>query len=133
MNHRSSYRRAFSASVVINYPALGFICGRARDLSMEGLFVETGRIAIPGRAYVEVHFTAEVDGQPVPHNLGAEVIRAERGGVALKFRPPPVLLSGRYRPRRQAERIDQTFRNRRRPILIGASEEGFSMDRKAPH
>lgn len=77
----------------------GLLTGRARDISGEGLFVETSSPLLPG-AQTIVRVVDELAGEA--WRFGAEVARVERRGMGLRFlgiplalrlgrRPPPAL------------------------------------------
>ena len=56
LEHRYSPRRQVNLEVLINYPALGSLRAAVRDISNDGLFVETGPIRLPIHQRVEITF-----------------------------------------------------------------------------
>lgn len=86
MEHRCATRRPFACDVVLSYRALGFVQGRARDLSMGGMYVETGCIQLPVNAVVEASFMLEHEtGQMGSCSTQAMVIHTKEGGSGLMF------------------------------------------------
>jgi hypothetical protein len=86
MEHRYATRRPFTCDVVLSYRALGFVQGRTRDLSLGGVFVETGCIQLPVNAVVEASFMLEHDsGRMGSRSTRAMVVHTKEGGSGLMF------------------------------------------------
>ncbi len=86
MEHRWSPRKAVKMDVFINYRPLGLVRGETRDISLEGMFVETGRIALPKNEAVDISFTLQHEKEAGVHHLGAYVVHSSDKGVGLMFR-----------------------------------------------
>lgn len=95
MEHRWSPRKPLHVDVVIHYPPLGLVRGTSRDISLDGMFVDTGRILIPTGEVVEICFRPDTDGNPGHLHMDAEVIHASHAGIGLLFRDygPDALLA----------------------------------------
>ncbi len=87
MEQRSSLRVAVNADVVVNYRSVGYIRGRIRDISPQGMYVETGRIRMPRNATVEAYLKAGSRGPRLV--LNAKVVRVADDGVGLCFESTP--------------------------------------------
>ncbi|RMG28399.1 MAG: PilZ domain-containing protein [Gammaproteobacteria bacterium] len=69
--------------VRLRYEPVGVIEGLTRDVSLEGMYVETGGVRIPPNAHIEVRFETEHDGIRVEHRLPAVAIHGSNEGVGL--------------------------------------------------
>lgn len=85
IEHRCSQRRRMSLDVVLNYRSLGLVHGQTRDLSMGGMFVETGRIQLPVHAQIDVSLILESEGFCPPPQFEAVVVRGMEAGIGLMF------------------------------------------------
>jgi len=80
---RWSQRKPLQMPVRLHYEPVGDIEGATRDISLEGMFVETGGIRIPPKAQIEVCFVTENDGNRIEHRLPAVAIHGTNEGVGL--------------------------------------------------
>ncbi len=74
-------RQAVRLPVFLHYPPLGIIRATTQDVSLEGMFVETGPLSVPRGAEVEVSLPLE--GAFGTYRLRARVVHSRRGGVGL--------------------------------------------------
>ena len=88
IEHRCSQRRKMSLDVVLNYHSLGLVHGQTRDLSMGGMFVETGRIQLPVHAQVDISLILESEGCCPPPRFEAMVVHDKGAGIGLMFNHP---------------------------------------------
>lgn len=86
MEHRWSPRKPYATDVVIHYRPLGLIRGRTKDISLEGMYVSTGRITLPKNEPVDVCFTLVDGDHKSMHQMGAFVVHSQEDGVGLMFR-----------------------------------------------
>lgn len=87
MEHRWSARRPIAMDVELFYPPIGSIRGRTQDISMEGMFVDTGGVYLPTHAKVEVSFrTLDQQRQQCEHRVDAYVVHGTGDGVGLMLR-----------------------------------------------
>jgi len=86
MEKRWSRRTPINLDVALRYDGLGMLRGRARDLSLEGMFIDTGRVALPDYAVVEINFAVSEGETRRVHAVHAVVVRTSRGGVGTMFR-----------------------------------------------
>jgi hypothetical protein len=59
-----------------------------RDLSLDGVFVETGGEVLPQDSFVDVGFLVYCDGEIRRPRLPARIVRVQRDGLGLSFRYP---------------------------------------------
>jgi hypothetical protein len=85
MEQRNSQRSPVSLDVILNYGSLGLVHGRALDIGMGGMFVETGRIQLPVFATVEASLVLESTGLLAPMKIDTIVVRSVEKGVGLMF------------------------------------------------
>lgn len=98
MEHRWSKRVPVRLSVAMVYGPLGLVMGKTRDISAEGMFVETHHVSLFDDEMIEISFTY---GGRIPRTIVrtyAYVVHASEAGVGLKLRdfcfdfqgdPPP--------------------------------------------
>lgn len=86
MEHRLSPRKPMDLSVVLYYKGIGMLRCRAKDVSADGLYLDTEQQALRLHTPVEVAIaTREAAGISVSI-LPAMVVRVERNGVGLMFK-----------------------------------------------
>jgi hypothetical protein len=90
MEKRWSTRVPVNLDVALRYDALGILRGRARDLSLEGMFIDTGRVMLPYHAALEINFAMPDGDHRRLHAVPAVVVRTSNGGVGAMFRNIPV-------------------------------------------
>lgn len=85
MEHRLSVRAPLNKSVAIYYNSLGLLQGQAVDMSRHGMFIHTGRMALPLHALVEIVLPLEQqnDGQAI--RTPAMVVRVSPNGIGVMF------------------------------------------------
>ena len=83
---RSSIRKKISLNIVINYDLAYSKRWKVRDLSLGGAMVEMRRDELLPGTPVEAVLALKEHGEYGLHRLPAEVVRADRNGVALRFR-----------------------------------------------
>lgn len=87
MEHRWSERKPIEMDVALYYAPLGTITGKTRDVSLEGMYVQTMGIDLPVHAELEVSFvTHNGGGAPQEHHLPAYVVHGDGSGVGLMLR-----------------------------------------------
>ncbi len=82
---RGNIRIESNLDVALYYNSLVLLSCRARDISLGGVFVDTGGQLLPQSTKIDVRFDASVDGQYRYHQLQAEVMHIKDQGVGLKF------------------------------------------------
>ncbi|MEJ2644556.1 MAG: PilZ domain-containing protein [Gammaproteobacteria bacterium] len=86
MEHRWSARKPIAMDVELFYAPIGSVLGKTRDVSMEGMFVNTGGVFLPTHAKVEVSFrTAHRRGNR-QHRVAGYVVHGNGDGVGLMLR-----------------------------------------------
>lgn len=86
MEFRSNERKPLALHVVISYPGLGLVCGRTRDVSLGGMFVETGQVILPRNQQVGLCFHLSMSGDDLLCVADARVVHNGTYGVGLGFR-----------------------------------------------
>lgn len=86
MEFRSNERKPLTLHVVISYPGLGLVCGRTRDISLGGMFVETGQVILPRNQQVGLCFHLPMAGEDLLCVADARVVHNGQRGVGLGFR-----------------------------------------------
>lgn len=85
MEHRWSARCFLGGEVTVSHPRYGILHAVLRDISLGGMFVETGRVELPVNAPVVVSFALQNGGYSSHHRLHAMVVRAADDGAALMY------------------------------------------------
>ncbi|HKK13083.1 MAG TPA: PilZ domain-containing protein [Gammaproteobacteria bacterium] len=83
IEHRWSERKPINMEVEIFYTPMGMVPGRTRDVSLEGMFVETGGVHLPRHARLEVTFRTAGHQGPCEHRVPAYVVHGNERGVGL--------------------------------------------------
>jgi hypothetical protein len=88
MERRWHARAPIELDVAIYYDGLGMLRCRTRDISLEGMFINTGAIALPYHVPVDIVIPGSADGSPGGgmHRLPAFVVRVANEGVGTMFR-----------------------------------------------
>lgn len=84
MNKRWNSRKPVSLGLVINYPALGLLRGKAINISQDGMFIET--VAISLSRYSEIELTLnlpELSDRPI--QIPATIIHSSEKGIGIMF------------------------------------------------
>lgn len=86
MEHRWSQRRPVQCEVQITYPRNGQRTrGTARDISIGGIFVETGPETPPVDALVELSFSLHSDADIMHKHILGQVVHVSPTGVGIMF------------------------------------------------
>jgi hypothetical protein len=85
MEHRWSGRRFLGGEVTLSHPRYGIIHAVVRDISLGGMFVETGRVELPLNTPLAVSFRLQNGGYASHHRLHAMVVRTADDGAALMY------------------------------------------------
>lgn len=83
IEHRWSSRKNINIDVNLYYPPVGMICGKTRNISLEGMFVDLQGVSIPPQARLEICFTAQTRGAATEHRLPAYVVHNSDAGIGL--------------------------------------------------
>lgn len=75
-------RLPIALDVFLEYPPLGMVRGTTRNVSLEGMFVETGHFTVPRGATVQVALPLE-RGLAGTYRFRARVVHSRPGGVGL--------------------------------------------------
>ncbi len=85
MNKRWNNRKSYTVDLVISYPALGLLRGKAANISKSGIFIETAAISLCNYADIELTFSLpEVTDLPV--NIQAIIIHNTDTGIGVMFK-----------------------------------------------
>ncbi|MCK9532143.1 MAG: hypothetical protein M0R77_16520 [Gammaproteobacteria bacterium] len=76
---------ASDISVQLNYRPLGLVSARARNLRLDGMFVDTGAVTLPHHSEVEVTLSFRKDDRLQVHRLQARVMGRSKYGTNLTF------------------------------------------------
>lgn len=85
MNKRWSNRIPVSLGLVVNYPALGLLRGKAVNVSHDGMFIETAAISLCN--YSEIQITLNLPKlSDSPIQLQATIIHNHENGIGVMFK-----------------------------------------------
>ncbi|HKQ30855.1 MAG TPA: PilZ domain-containing protein [Burkholderiales bacterium] len=88
MEHRWSARKPVTGNVVVECPRVGLIRATMRDVSLSGMFVETGPMVLPLNAPVSVVFSLSPSKSGDDHCLQAMIVRHTTKGAGIMFLDP---------------------------------------------
>src|SRR3569832_660592 len=83
--HRLSARAPLNKNVAIYYNSIGLLQGQAVDVSRHGMFIRTGRLALPLQALVEVVFPLEQQSDAESVRAPAMEVRVAPNGIGVMF------------------------------------------------
>jgi hypothetical protein len=86
IEHRWSERKPIAMEVHLYHPSAGEVMARTRDVSLEGMFVETNATDLPVNTELEVAFTTFGKNGPEQHRVSAYVVHRNEAGVGLMLR-----------------------------------------------
>lgn len=78
-------RRQLALEVMLNHRRLGLQLCHTRDISLEGLFVETNEFELRMNARVELVLKIPANAKPKHHRVKAKVVKVEKHGATLIF------------------------------------------------
>jgi hypothetical protein len=85
MEHRFNQRKAVSLDVMINHQGLGLVSAQTINVSMGGMFIDTGRIRLSSNSCLKVLFTLDMECNNRTHDITAIVVRSTDFGVGIMF------------------------------------------------
>jgi hypothetical protein len=85
MEHRRGERLPCDISAVVAYRSLGLVSGKARNISTDGMYLDSGPIVVPKNSLVSIHF--RLDGRD-RFETDAMVVWVGAGGMGLMFSDP---------------------------------------------
>lgn len=88
IERRDNRRIPMSLETSLHYSSVLLLNCSTRDLSLDGVFVETRGEVLPESAIVEVGIVVHNNGEVRRTRLPAQVMRIADDGIALKFRYP---------------------------------------------
>lgn len=85
MNKRWNNRKPVELDLVINYPAIGLLRGKATNISYEGMFIETAVASLS--YYSDIEITLNLPSlSETPVQIPAIVIHNSGKGIGIMFR-----------------------------------------------
>ncbi len=84
MEHRWNVRLPIQTEVALHHPTLGRVRGLTRDISFEGMYVETGPVQVDSKVLVSIEFDMG-GGHGGMLRIPAFVIRTDHEGIGLMF------------------------------------------------
>ncbi|MDH5649722.1 MAG: PilZ domain-containing protein [Gammaproteobacteria bacterium] len=82
---RWNSRTQITMDVAVYYSGLGLLQCKTRDISYDGAYIETGRIALTEDSDVELVFAGNNGGKHIAHRLTAQITRVTDDGAGLCF------------------------------------------------
>ena len=86
IERRCSPRTPIALKVRLHHPAAGEINAVTRNVSIEGMFVETDATALSDKTELEVSFITSGDAGPRQHRVSAYVVHRNEAGIGLMLR-----------------------------------------------
>jgi hypothetical protein len=85
MEQRWSLRKPVTFEVRVSHKCHPVVRGRCRNISLEGLFIETGIVILPVGCRVDVEFALMTAGDPIRVRLPAVVVHRTSDGCGIVF------------------------------------------------
>ena len=86
MEKRWSLRKPIKLDVLLHHDAAGVMKCITRDISLEGMFIETDRPTLPIDDPVYLDFILQNDDNNKLHHIRAKVVRTSETGMGVMFR-----------------------------------------------
>ena len=86
MEKRWSTRKEIQLDVVLHHDGAGVIKCKTRDISLEGMFIETENSIFPIDEQVDLDFILQNDNSNKLHHIRAKVVRTTNAGMGVIFR-----------------------------------------------
>ena len=86
MEHRWSVRKPVDMDVLVYHGGFPGTELRARNIGMEGMFIETGALALAKNSVLDVEFTLELAGRSQRYRMPSFVRHVSDVGVGIMFR-----------------------------------------------
>ena len=99
MEHRWFKRTPMQINVLMHYPPLGMINGVTKNISSNGMFVDTGRIILISDELISLNFRYPDQLEGEIQTIDAHIIHTSSNGAGLqflKFQFDPVELQLKY-------------------------------------
>jgi hypothetical protein len=85
MEHRWSMRKSVASSVMVKSNSIGVIQGRVRDISLGGIYVDTGKKPLDLNSSVDLAFVESTEPAKRVCVVPAVVVRTTNEGAGLMF------------------------------------------------
>ncbi len=85
MEHRWSLRKPVNVNVSLRRQGSDFRRFKARDISMEGVFVESGPDSWPEDTFLELEIPLFENSKPTRHRVPVVVVHRSHNGMGLMF------------------------------------------------
>jgi hypothetical protein len=85
MEKRWSMRKPITLDVVLHHGTVGVMKCKTRDISLEGMFIETDRPLLPIDDPIHLDFILQNDNNKL-HHIRAKVVRTSDTGMGVMFR-----------------------------------------------
>jgi PilZ domain len=85
MEQRWSLRKAVTFEVQVSHKCHPVVRGRSRNISLEGLFIETGIVILPVGCCIDVEFALMSGGEPERVRMPAVVVHRAEDGCGIVF------------------------------------------------
>lgn len=82
---RWNSRKPIDMNVSLYYGGLGLLQCKVKDISLNGIYVETGRIMLSQDTSIELVFTGYTKQASRQHRINAQIARVDRRGAGLAF------------------------------------------------
>ena len=85
MENRWSKRIPLQLNVLMHYSPLGIINGKTKNVSTNGMYVDTGRIVLISGEAISLHFRYPDQLEGNIYTVDAQIIHASNKGAGLQF------------------------------------------------
>ncbi len=85
MEHRFNQRKPVSLDVMIEHQGLGLVNAQTINVSMGGMYIDTGRIRLPSNSSIKILFTLDAKCNSRTHDVLGIVVRSTEDGVGIMF------------------------------------------------
>ena len=86
MEHRWSVRKPVNMDVLVYHGGFPGTELRARNIGMEGMFIETGALALAKNSVLDVEFSLDLAGSGQRYRMPSFVRHVSNAGVGIMFR-----------------------------------------------
>ncbi len=85
MENRFNQRKSISLDVMVDHQGVGLVNAQTINISMGGMYIDTGRIRLPSNSSIKIFFSLNIECNNQTHDISGIVVRSKEDGVGIMF------------------------------------------------
>lgn len=70
---------------MVDHQGVGLVNAQTINISMGGMYIDTGRIRLPSNASIKIFFSLNIECNNQTHDISGIVVRSQEDGVGIMF------------------------------------------------